>query len=309
MIDFATPTVGLAFFAGLASFLSPCVFALVPAYVGYLSGRSLGSDEKSSSWVTLSHGIAFVLGFSVVFILIGILASYLGAALSDITQVLVRIGGVVVVIFGLHMLGVINIKFLNYDVRPEFSADRKRGYVSSALMGVFFSAGWAPCVGPVLGAILTFSFNQGSPVVGATLLTAYSAGLGIPFLIAATQISWVTLILRKYGKVMLYAERTMGVVLIILGVLLFSGQFESFLAPLTGTAFFDLQATSELQVGRLLLIGAVLASLSGLFLGWLGKRRGKNFVDWWFMGAGISMVLIVILFALGVFEFLTPFVA
>ena len=309
MIDFATPTVGLAFFAGLASFLSPCVFALVPAYVGYLSGRSLGSDEKSSSWVTLSHGIAFVLGFSVVFILIGILASYLGAALSDITQVLVRIGGVVVVIFGLHMLGVINIKFLNYDVRPEFSADRKRGYVSSALMGVFFSAGWAPCVGPVLGAILTFSFNQGSPLVGATLLTAYSAGLGIPFLIAATQISWVTLILRKYGKVMLYAERTMGVVLIILGVLLFSGQFESFLAPLTGTAFFDLQATSELQVGRLLLIGAVLASLSGLFLGWLGKRRGKNFVDWWFMGAGISMVLIVILFALGVFEFLTPFVA
>lgn len=309
MIDFATPTVGLAFFAGLASFLSPCVFALVPAYVGYLSGRSLGSDEKSSSWVTLSHGIAFVLGFSIVFILIGILASYLGAALSDITQVLVRIGGVVVVIFGLHMLGVINIKFLNYDVRPEFSADRKRGYVSSALMGVFFSAGWAPCVGPVLGAILTFSFNQGSPLVGATLLTAYSAGLGIPFLIAATQISWVTLILRKYGKVMLYAERTMGVVLIILGVLLFSGQFESFLAPLTGTAFFDLQATSELQVGRLLLIGAVLASLSGLFLGWLGKRRGKNFVDWWFMGAGISMVLIVILFALGVFEFLTPFVA
>ena len=131
----------------------------------------------------------------------------------------------------------------------------------------------------------------------------------MPFLIAATQISWVTLRLRKYGKVMLYAERTMGVVLIILGVLLFSGQFESFLAPLTRTAFFDLQATSELQVGRLLLIGAVLASLSGLFLGWLGKRRGKNFVDWWFMGAGISMVLIVILFALGVFEFLTPFVA
>ncbi len=309
MIDFATPTVGLAFFAGLASFLSPCVFALVPAYVGYLSGRSLGSDEKASSWVTFSHGIAFVLGFSIVFILIGILASYLGAALSDITQVLVRIGGVVVVIFGLHMLGVINIKFLNYDVRPEFSADRKRGYFSSALMGVFFSAGWAPCVGPVLGAILTFSFNQGSPLVGATLLTAYSAGLGIPFLIAATQISWVTLILRKYGKVMLYAERTMGVILIILGVLLFSGQFESFLAPLTGTAFFDLQATSELQVGRLLLIGAAFAAFSGLFLGWLGKRRGKNFVDWWFMGAGISMVLIVILFALGVFEFLTPFVA
>ena len=215
----------------------------------------------------------------------------------------------VVVIFGLHMLGVINIKFLNYDVRPEFSADRKLGYVTSELMGVFFSAGWAPCVGPVLGAILTFSFNQGSPLVGATLLTAYSAGLGIPFLIAATQISWVTLILRKYGKVMLIVERTMGLLLIILGVLLFSGQFESFLAPLTGTAFFDLQATSELQVGRLLLIGAVLASLSGLFLGWLGKRRGKNFVDWWFMGAGISMVLIVILFALGVFEFLTPFVA
>ena len=312
MLEFATPTIGLAFFAGLASFLSPCVFALVPAYVGYLSGRSvnaIGSDEKANSWVTLSHGVAFVLGFSIVFILIGILASYLGAALADITQILVRFGGVVVVFFGLHMLGIINIKFLNYDVRPEFSADRKRGYVSSGLMGVFFSAGWAPCVGPVLGTILTFSFNQGSPVVGATLLTAYSAGLAIPFLIAATQIGWVTTILRKYGKVMMIAEKTMGVLLLVLGVLLFSGQFETLLAPLTGTAFFDLQSTSELQVGQWLLNGAVLASLVGLFLGWVGKRRGKNFVDWWFMGAGISMVLMVILFALGVFDFLVPFVA
>lgn len=306
MIETSGVTMGLAFFAGLASFLSPCVFALVPAYVGYLSGRSVSAgnvNEKSNSWVTVSHGFAFVIGFSVVFVLLGALAALLGGLLFSITNILVKVGGVVVVIFGLHMLGILHIPLLNYDLRPQSRPDRQRGYFSSVLMGVFFSAGWAPCVGPVLGAILTLALNGGSPLEGATLLSAYSAGLAIPFLLAATQIGWVTTILLRYGKVMLIAEKVMGIVLVGLGVLLFSGRFES-LARLS--TFFDI--FDELFVGRLLLLGVITAILIGLIPGFVARRNGKNFVDWWFIGSGISLAVLVGLYALGALNFVVAFV-
>jgi len=221
-------TLGLAFLAGLASFLSPCVFSLVPAYVGYLGGRSVAgaNDENFNRWVTFSHGVAFVLGFSTVFILLGVAASALGGLLYDLSTWIAKIGGVIVIIFGLHMIGVFRIPLLEYDLRPQTTPDRKRGYLASAMMGVFFSAGWSPCVGPVLGAILTLALNGGSLVQGVSLLTAYSIGLAIPFLFAALGIGWVTIILRKYGKVMRYVEVAMGVLLVIVGAMLFLGTFE-----------------------------------------------------------------------------------
>jgi cytochrome c-type biogenesis protein len=227
-MDISNISLGLSFLAGLASFLSPCVFSLVPAYIGYLSGRSVASsqDEINNRWHTFSHGVAFVLGFSVVFIILGIATSALGSLLYDLRTWLAKIGGVIVVIFGLHMTHIIRIPLLQYDLRPQSQPDRQRGYVSSALMGVFFSAGWSPCVGPVLGAILTLSLSGGSISQGALLLTAYSAGLAIPFLVAALGIGWVTGIIRKYGKVMLYTEILMGIILIVVGVMLFLGTFE-----------------------------------------------------------------------------------
>lgn len=225
-------TVGLAFLAGLASFLSPCVFALVPAYIGYLSGRSLamagGGTQQSNRWITFSHGLAFVLGFSVVFVLLGVAASSLGGILFSMRDWLTKIGGVIVVVFGLHMLGIIHIPFLEYDLRPQNAPDRNRGYLSSALMGVFFSAGWSPCVGPVLGAILTLALNGGSVSQGTTLLSAYSAGLAIPFLAASLGVDWVTNILRNHGRVMQVATKGMGVFLIVIGFMLFLGTFEYF---------------------------------------------------------------------------------
>ena len=177
-------SLGLAFLAGLASFLSPCVFSLVPAYIGYLGGRSAGSGSQSR-WTTFSHGLAFVIGFSVVFILLGVTTSALGNLLYNARDWIAKIGGIVVIVFGLHMTGVIRIPFLEYDTRKQELPDPKLGYLSSALMGVFFSAGWSPCVGPVLGAILTLSFTGGSILQGVSLLSSYSAGLAIPFLIAA----------------------------------------------------------------------------------------------------------------------------
>lgn len=309
MTDAANLTLGLAFFAGIASFLSPCVFALVPAYVGYLSGRSVsgGGEDESNSWETLRHGFAFVIGFGIVFVSLGVLASALGGLLSSITGILVKVGGVVVVIFGLHMLHIINIPILNYDLRAQSTPNRSRGYISSALMGVFFSAGWAPCIGPILGAILTLAINGGSVTQGAGLLAAYSAGLAIPFLLAATQIGWVTTIIRRYGKVMIIAERVMGVVLVVIGVLLFIGRFEQLAITLSGVAFFDL--FDEVLVGRLLLIGVVAAGLIGLVPAYVAKEKGKSFVDAWFLGSGLSLVMLTILYLLGLFEFLVPILA
>ncbi len=277
-------TFSIAFLAGMASFLSPCVFALVPAYVGYLSGRSAGiaREGRSSTLYTLSHGLAFVLGFSIVFVSLGALAAALGGILFELEGILIKVGGVVVVIFGLHMIGVFRIPFLEYDLRPQTTPDRNRGYISSALMGVFFSAGWSPCVGPILGLVLTMAVRGSNVLLGAQLLIAYSAGLAIPFLLAATQIGWVTTILRRYGKLMRYTEIVMGAVMVIIGGLLFSGRFEAFLAPLSGRAFFGFG--EELLVGRYLLIGSLIAVVVGLIPAAIARNKGRNFIEWWFIG-------------------------
>jgi cytochrome c-type biogenesis protein len=225
MGNFDVP-IGLAILAGLASFLSPCVFALVPVYIGYLGGRAVGGESDSHNrWVTFTHGLAFVLGFSLVFILFNILAAALGGMLLGVRPWLAKLGGVIVVIFGLHMIGVFRITFLEYDVRIHSQIDPRWGYLSSLLVGVFFSAGWAPCVGPILGSIMTFSANGGSIFRGILLGSAYSAGLAIPFLIAALGIGWVSTILRRYSKIMRITEIVMGVILVISGFLLFLGSF------------------------------------------------------------------------------------
>jgi cytochrome c-type biogenesis protein len=281
--------IGLAFIAGLASFLSPCVFSLVPAYLGYLGGRSAASAQsgQSNRWMTFSHGLAFVAGFSLVFILLGVATSALGSLLYDMSIWLARIGGVVVIVFGIHMTGLYRIPFLEYDLRPQTVPDRKWGYLSSGLMGVFFSAGWAPCVGPILGAILTLSLSGGSVSQGVQLLAAYSAGMAIPFLIAATQISLVTNVIRRHGKLMHYVEIAMGVVLILVGLLLFSGQFER-LARLG--FFFD--AIDEVYVGQIILTLVVAGALLGLIPAVIAQKKGRSFVDWYLFGAALWPIAI-----------------
>ena len=227
-MDISNVTVGLAFLAGLASFLSPCVFSLVPAYISYLGGRSAASVRggEASHWVVFAHGSAFVIGFSLVFILLGVATSALGGLLYELSNWLARIGGIIIIFLGLHMTGIIKIPLLLYDLRVQALPDPKWGYLSSVLMGVFFSAGWSPCVGPVLGAILTLTISGGSIPLGTKLLTAYSAGLAIPFLIAAIGVGWMTTLLSRYGNLLHYVEIAMGMVLIIVGIMLLLGVFE-----------------------------------------------------------------------------------
>lgn len=314
-MDTANIGLGLAFVAGLASFLSPCVFSLVPAYIGYLGGRSAASagQGQSNRWLTFRHGLAFVLGFSLVFVLLGIAASALGGLLFDLSIWLSKIGGIVVIILGLHMTGVLKksviwfydkyrrgvagnlsgfllkiIQYLDYDLRPQTAPDRNLGYLSSGLMGVFFSAGWSPCVGPILGAILTLALSGGSIFQGAALLSAYSAGLAIPFLVAATQISLVTLVIRRYGKVMHYVEIGMGLLLVLVGVLLFQGSFNR----LASLGSF-IGAIDERAVGIYILIGLLAATFLGLIPAWIATRKGKNFYDWWFFGAGLFPIALI----------------
>lgn len=219
-------TVGLSFLAGLASFLSPCVLSLVPAYVGYLGGQSIGQKEQSQKLRTFLHGVVFAAGFSLVFIILGISFAALGNILQDVREILSKIGGTVVILLGLHMTGLLRIGFLEFGARVQTAQSNRMGFLSSFLMGVSFSAGWSPCIGPVLGAILTLVLNEGNISSGAVFLSAYSLGMAIPFLIAAAATGWVTNLLVKQGKVTHMIEVVMGILMIILGLLLFMGLFE-----------------------------------------------------------------------------------
>jgi cytochrome c-type biogenesis protein len=281
-MDFSNITIWLAFLAGLASFLSPCVFALVPAYIGYLGGRSVASGGNKNNRVAFTHGLAFVAGFSVIFILLGVAASAIGGILYDLRTWLTYIGGIVVIIFGIHLTGIYRIKFLEYDLRPQSTPDRNRGYIASFLMGIFFSAGWSPCVGPILGAILTISFSGGSIAEGAILLTAYSAGLAIPFLIASVEIDIIASGIRRYGKVAHYIEKATGILLIFVGILLFTGRFERMASLGSFFGTFD-----ELEMGRLIFIIFIALVFLGLIPAYIASRKGRKFTDWWFFGAGL----------------------
>jgi cytochrome c-type biogenesis protein len=232
-MDPANVSVGLAFLAGLFSFISPCVLSLVPAYVGYLSSRALVTSGPSGQVVasrsaTLLHGLAFVLGFSAVFVALGGAASAVGSLLFSLQDVIVRVGGLVVIVFGLHTMGVIHLPLLDYDTRRQQAPDPRLGYVSSALMGVFFSAGWAPCVGPVLGAVLTMALTSDGVNRGAVLLSAYSLGLGIPFLLAAAGLGNISQLLRRYGKHLRWVSFVTGLFLIVIGIMLFTGTMTRF---------------------------------------------------------------------------------
>jgi cytochrome c-type biogenesis protein len=278
----------IAFIAGLASFFSPCVLPLVPAYIGYLGGRSAASTQSSQTgrWIVISHALAFILGFSIIFIGLGLAVSTLGQLLYDIRPILSVVGGHVVVIFGLHMTGIIRVPLLEYDLRPQSIPDRRWGYLSSFSMGIFFSFGWSPCIGPVLGAILSISLVEGSLGQGALLLLAYSIGLAVPFMLAATQITLFTSILRRYSKVMRYIEVGMGAILVVIGVMLIQNRLSRFAS--LGLSIFA--SGDERRVGIILFVVIVGLGLLGLIPAIIARKKGRDFFNWWFFGAGLFPV-------------------
>jgi cytochrome c-type biogenesis protein len=213
----------MAFGAGILSLISPCVLPLVPAYLSYLGGRvATAREEARSRRATFLHGIFFVLGFSAIFVALGAAASGVGQALYTYRSVLMKVGGAVAILFGLHTLGLIKIPFLYYDTRRQYHPRPELGYLSSALMGFFFGAGWSPCMGPTLGAILTLALNEATVGRGALLLFTYSMGLGAPFLLVALGVDRAADILHRARRAMRVVTVVSGLFLIALGILLFT---------------------------------------------------------------------------------------
>ena len=218
-----TPSFAIAFIAGLLSFLSPCVLPLIPSYVGFLTGLTLEELEVRRG-TALLHAIWFVAGFSLVFVALGATASALGAVLLHSQVWIGRVGGVIVILFGLYLLGLLRPAFLMRDRRIEL-ARKPLGYAGSALVGVTFGAAWTPCIGPILGAILTMAAAQASLALGAGLLTAYALGLAVPFLVAAVALDRFLVWFQKFRPYLVWVERVAGVLLIVLGLLLVTDRF------------------------------------------------------------------------------------
>ena len=177
---------GIAFSAGLLSFLSPCVLPLVPSYVTFITGLSL-DDVQRSRRAALIHALLFILGFSLIFIALGATATLLGRILLTYREWITRIGGALVIVFGLYMLGVFNSGMLSRERRVHL-ADKPLGYLGTVLVGIAFGAGWTPCIGPILGSILAYSTSQADVREGVGLLAAYSMGLAVPFFLAAVAV-------------------------------------------------------------------------------------------------------------------------
>jgi cytochrome c-type biogenesis protein len=219
------PTLGIlvAFSAGLLSFLSPCVLPLIPSYVTFITGLSL-DDVQHARRAALVHGSLFVLGFTLIFLAMGAGATLLGQALLQNRDWISRIGGVVIIIFGLYLLGVLNIGFLSRERRFHV-ADKPVGYFGTVFVGAAFGAGWTPCIGPILGSILLYTGSQADLAKGMWLLFAYSLGLAIPFLLSAVAIERFSGFFQRVRRQMVWVSRTSGALLIVIGVLMVTNYF------------------------------------------------------------------------------------
>ncbi len=223
MEDSAALGVVIAFTAGILSFLSPCVLPLVPSYVTFVTGLSL-EDVSRARRVALVHSLLFVCGFTAIFVALGAGATALGVVLAAYRDWISRIGGVLLVIFGLILLEVVRIPALSRD-RRIYLADKPVGYLGSVLVGLAFGAGWTPCIGPVLGGILSLASATGSVWRGVALLLAYSAGLAVPFLLAALAIDKFLALFARMRRGLVWVSRISGALLIVVGLLLASGWF------------------------------------------------------------------------------------
>ncbi len=210
-----------AFTAGTLSFLSPCVLPLVPVYIANLAGSSVTAPE-TGHWTTFSHTLSFVIGFSLVFILFGALAGQIGALISAYMHLLYKIAGGLLILFGLHLVGAFRIPFLYYEKRLGYPKGSTPGYLRSFLIGSAFSLGWTPCVGPILGGVLALAWTSQTMWQGVYLLSAYSLGLGVPFLILGLAFVPATRYLKRLNRHLNIISIISGVLLIAIGTLIFT---------------------------------------------------------------------------------------
>ena len=214
----------IAFGAGLISFLSPCVLPLIPGYVSYISGSSLNELLEKKN-VNLIPIILFTIGFSIVFIIFGAASTFLGKILLQNSYELRIVAGLVIIILSLHIIGFINIKFLNYEKRVETNIGKN--FFSPILIGMAFAFGWTPCIGPILGSILILASTEESLVRGILLLFFYSIGLAIPFILSGYLIQKFLIFSKNFKKNIIKVSKIGGIILLITGILIITNQLQA----------------------------------------------------------------------------------
>jgi cytochrome c-type biogenesis protein len=225
-----TEPVGIvvAFTAGLFSFLSPCVLPLFPSYLSFVTGMSVADLQADLDAATrrrvMLHSAAFVLGFSLVFIALGASFSAAGQVLLDYRDLIRQVGGILIVIFGLYIAGLLNFGPFSRTKQWQLR-EKPAGYAGSFIVGLTFAIGWTPCVGPILGAILSLASTADNIGRGISLLVAYSAGLGVPFLLSAVALGAFLKFFKRYRPLIPIVERGAGVILIVVGVLVFTNYY------------------------------------------------------------------------------------
>jgi cytochrome c-type biogenesis protein len=202
----------------LASFLSPCVLPLIPSYITFITGMTL-DDVQRSRRVALVHALLFVLGFSLIFLALGASATLVGRLLVTYRIWISRIGGLLVLAFGLYLLGVFNLGAFSRERRIHVT-DKPLGYLGTVVVGIAFGAGWTPCIGPILGSILTYAASQGDLSRGVLLLGAYSLGLAIPFVLAAVAMERFLSVFKVLRTKMVWVNRIAGAVLVVVALLM-----------------------------------------------------------------------------------------
>lgn len=222
----------VAFAAGLLSFLSPCVLPLIPSYVGFLTGMTVQEVERRR-WTALLHGVWFVAGFSLVFVLLGAAASAVGGLLREYQVWLGRVGGVLMILFGVYLLGVLRPAFLMREWRIQL-ARKPLGLFGSGVVGFTFGAAWTPCIGPILGGILTLAATQAGLATGMMLLAVYALGLALPFLLTALALDRFLVWFQRFRPYIVWVDRIAGGMLIVLGILLVTDSFTLLASYLQG---------------------------------------------------------------------------
>ena len=226
--DAGSVSLGLAFGAGVLSFLSPCVLPIVPSYVSFVTGLTLEELQEGDGRVARRqaavHSGLFILGFSGLFVTLGASATALGGMLVRFLPAMQQVGGVVVILFGLYMLGLLRIPALMEERRVHL-ASKPAGKVGSVVAGAAFGAGWTPCIGPVLATILLYAGLQGTVLKGTLLLAVYALGLGLPFFVSAVALNWFLTSTHGLRRWLGALERVTGAFLVLVGVLMITGRF------------------------------------------------------------------------------------
>tara|TARA_B100001057_G_scaffold163525_1_gene164169 strand:+ start:549 stop:1256 length:708 start_codon:yes stop_codon:yes gene_type:complete len=214
----------IAFGAGLVSFLSPCVLPLIPGYISYISGNSLNELIEKKN-VNLKPIILFTLGFSIIFIIFGAASTFLGQVLLQNSYELRISAGLLIIILSLHIIGIINIKFLNYEKRIQTNTNTN--FYSPILIGMAFAFGWTPCIGPILGSILVLAATEDSINKGILLLISYSLGLAVPFILSGYLIQKFLIFSKNFKKNINLVTKIGGIILLITGILILTDQLQA----------------------------------------------------------------------------------